>query len=199
VEINGVLTLDFEPDAAHNVDDPAVPFTTGGRSVLFRFPAGSPKAVFPEPQIAVQTGTVSGAIQLRASLSASGRNLAGSGAALQTIVIERAVPAIRSVRLRPEGQTLVVEISGHSTPRELKSVRLRFEPAPGASIEGSEFTLPLEELAANWYSGPASVTFGSMFTIRLPFNVQGAADAVGAATAVLTNELGDSAAVRSTQ
>jgi hypothetical protein len=199
VEISGVLTLDFEPDAAHNIDDPAVQFTTGGRSVLFRFPAGSPKAIFPDPQIAIQTGTVSGAIRLRASLSAAGRNLAGSGAELQTIVIERAAPVIRSVRLRPEGQTLMVEISGHSTPRDLKSVRLRFEPAPGASIEGSEFTLPLEELAANWYRSAASARFGSMFTIRLPFNVQGTADAVGAATAVLTSELGDSPPVRSTQ
>jgi hypothetical protein len=199
VEINGVLTLDFEPDPAHNTDDPAVQFTTGGRSVLFRIPAGSTKAVFPDPQIAVQTGTVSGAIRLRAALSASGRNLAGSDAALQTITIERAVPAIRTVRLRLDGQTLIVEISGHSTPRGLKSVRLTFEAAAGASLQGSEFTLPVEELAANWYSGPASVRFGSMFTMRLPFTIQGAADAVGAVTAVLSNQLGDSAAVRSTQ
>jgi hypothetical protein len=199
VEINGVLTLDFEPDPAHNTDDPAVQFTTGGRSVLFRIPAGSTKAVFPDPQIAVQTGTVSGAIRLRAALSASGRNLAGSDAALQTITIERAVPAIRTVRLRLDGQTLIVEISGHSTPRGLKSVRLTFEAAAGASLKGSEFTLPVEELAANWYSGPASVRFGSMFTMRLPFTIQGAADAVGAVTAVLSNQLGDSAAVRSTQ
>jgi hypothetical protein len=38
-----------------------------------------------------------------------------------------------------------------------------------------------------------------MFTMRLPFTVQGAADAVGAVTAVLSNQQGDSAAVRSTQ
>jgi hypothetical protein len=198
VEISGVLTLDFEPDAAHTADDPAVQFTTGGRSVTFRFPAGSTKAIFPEPQIAVQTGTVSGAIRLGASLSAAGRNLAGSDTPLHTVMIVRAAPVIRSVRLRREGQMLMVEVSGHSTPRELKSISLRFEPAQDASLEGTEFTMSIEQLATDWYRGPASARFGSLFTIRLPFTVQGATDAVGAVTAVLTNEQGESKAVRST-
>jgi hypothetical protein len=197
VEITGVLTLDFQPDLAHKIDDPAVQFTTGGRSVEFRIPAGSTKAVFPGPQVGLQTGTVSGAMILRAVMSASGRNLIARDNPLQTASIAPAVPVIHAVRLHRDGQGVSVEVSGYSTPRELRAVTLRFDAAPGASLNTREFTVSIADVAAAWYRSAASGRFGSLFMLRLPFTVQGASDAVGSVSVVLTNALGESQPVTS--
>ena len=64
-DITGTLNLDFTP-AVPNGDDPAVQFSTGGRSVSFIFPANVNQtfAEFSDPNVAVQTGTVAGLITL---------------------------------------------------------------------------------------------------------------------------------------
>ena len=40
VTVTGTLTLVFEPNAVNNADDPAVQFSSGGRTVTFTIPAG---------------------------------------------------------------------------------------------------------------------------------------------------------------
>jgi hypothetical protein len=63
LDITGHATLTFAPDSA--ADDPAVQFTSGGRSADFQIPAGSTQAVFGSSTLGVQTGTVAGRSQLR--------------------------------------------------------------------------------------------------------------------------------------
>jgi hypothetical protein len=76
-------------------------------------------------------------------------------------------------------------------------VTLRFDAAPGASLNTREFTVSIADVAAAWYRSAASGRFGSLFMLRLPFTVQGASDAVGSVSVVLTNALGESQPVTS--
>ena len=51
VDVTGTLTLTFAPNAANNADDPAIQFSTGGRTVPFTIPAGQTQAVFRVPEV----------------------------------------------------------------------------------------------------------------------------------------------------
>ena len=74
VEVTGTMTLTFAPNAANNADDPAIQFSTGGRSVPFTIPAGQTQAVFRVPEIAIQTGTTAGTITLTTYADGCRRN-----------------------------------------------------------------------------------------------------------------------------
>src|SRR5262249_29079869 len=80
-EVTGEVTLTFISNAVIPVDDPAIQFSTGGRTVTFTIPANSTEARFasasdPAP-LAFQTGTVAGTLKFSGSFTAA----AGGGAA----------------------------------------------------------------------------------------------------------------------
>ena len=65
--VKGTLTLEFSSDAFAN--DPAVQFSSGGRTATFTIPANGTEAIFPNGtnRIRLQTGSVVGAITLSAT------------------------------------------------------------------------------------------------------------------------------------
>ena len=178
--IAGTATLRFVPDASLGGDDPAIQFSTGGRSASFIIPANS---TGPAPQLAFQTGTVAGTIELSIKLQ-------GLPDLNRTIKVTRSVPAIRSMRVLRNSAGFELRVIGFSTSRDLAQATVRFT---GAGLLTSELVVPLAELSSKWYQSAASAPFGSQFTLVLPFTVQGDPNAIQSVTLIITNAQGASA------
>ncbi|MBI1895913.1 MAG: putative Ig domain-containing protein [Acidobacteria bacterium] len=194
VAIRGVVVLRFTPDPGLNVDDPAVRFMTGERSVEFDIPANSTEPVFPVPQLALQTGTVAGTIELAVLLAAEDLDVTPSPAPVRTIRVDRTAPVITSVRLVSTATGFEVQVIGFSTTREVSSATFQFTPAAGSRIEASELTIETNEAARLWFQDPVSAEFGGQFRFVQPFTVQGAT--VSEVGVTLTNAQGTSSAMR---
>jgi hypothetical protein len=194
LEITGQVALSFQPDAVQPADDPAIQFSTGGRTVRFQIPANSTEGAFSGGTVALQTGTVAGTITLRVSLEAGGKDVTPTPAPTRTVRILRAAPVIPSVRLTRTSSGFEVLVTGFSTPREVTSATFRFSSAPDANLQTAEVTLPMTQLAGPWYQSQESWQFGSQFALRQSFTVQGDINAVAAVAVVLTNSVGSSQA-----
>jgi len=192
LELTGQATLTFAPDSG--VDDPAVQFTTGGRTVTFRIPAGATQAIFSGPSIGVQTGTVSGLITITTRLSAAGSDVTPTPVPAKVLRIAKAAPVIISAVGVRNGGGFDLVVVGYATPREVATAMIKLTPATGTSLETSEFTVLLTGVFPAWYQSAASAAYGSQFTLRIPFTVQNATNAVSSVTVSLTNAQGASTA-----
>ena len=81
LDVTGKLALSFTSQAF--VDDQAIQFSTGGRSVNFTIPANTMQAIFGSgaTQLQFQSGTVAGTITVTASLATGTVNLTPAGPA----------------------------------------------------------------------------------------------------------------------
>ncbi len=190
--LTGQLVLTFAPDATVPGDDPAIQFSTGGRTVDFSIPANSTQVSLPAPQIALQTGSVAGTITVTAVLKAGGVDATPSPAPVRSLKVARSAPAIRSLKMVKTASGFEIWITGYSPSRDLTQATFRFTPAPGSDLRTSTADLPLTDSARQWYQDPASKLFGSQFTIVQPFTVQGSASAIGTVYVTLTNSAGAS-------
>ena len=74
---------------------------------------------------------------------------------------------------------------------------MQFSVPPGAQFGTTQFAIDLATQSTLWYRNPASQSFGSLFTISMPFLVQGLsgqrlADVLESVTITLTNSQGTS-------
>jgi Putative Ig domain len=191
--VTGQITLTFEPDAAVPRDDPAIQFSTGGRTVSYTIPAGATRATFAAPQLALQTGTVAGRITLNATGQATGASATTTGR--QIAVIPRGVPVVRSVRMVRVGAGFEVRVVGYSPSRELTQAAFRFSSAGASVLQPGQVTTNLGEPAATWFQSTASTAFGGQFTLVQPFSVQGDSGALTSVAVTLTNSMGTSQTV----
>ena len=192
LDITGSITISFEPDAVAPADDPAIQFSTNGRTANFRIPANTTNALFAQnaTQIAMQTGTVSGAIKLSFALQAGGADLDASGLD-RTITIARSVPSITNVSIVKSANGFEIHVTGYSPPRELIEADLTFAAAAGANLQTTSVTEGLSAVGQQWYQSATSVQYGSQFILVLPFTAsQGSISAVGSMTVKLKNSQG---------
>jgi hypothetical protein len=195
VQLTGQIVLTFTPNADVPVDDPAVQFATGGRTLNFTIPAGSTAAAFSTSQMALQTGTVAGTITLNLGLqSASGEVTATS---TRTLHVPRAAPVTRALRVVHTAGGFELHITAYSTPRQLTQAVVQLTPSAGTNLQTTQLTIALTDLAGNWYQSAASSQFGSQFTLVLPFSIQGNAAGIDSVGVSLVNNQGSSAAVTS--
>ncbi|MBL8232657.1 MAG: putative Ig domain-containing protein, partial [Bryobacterales bacterium] len=192
--ITGTLTLTFTSDAIVPLDDPAIVFTNGRRTVDFTIPANATSAQLPAG-FAMQTGTVSGAIQLAVTNLRSGeQSIMPDPAPSITARLARGAPVVRQVVARRVASGLEVQITGYATTREITQALFRFTPAAGSTLQTTELTIQLGDGARTWYQGEQSRAFGSQFTLTQQFNVQGDTSAISSVTVTLTNAQGTSPA-----
>jgi uncharacterized repeat protein (TIGR01451 family) len=201
-ELNGTLRLTFSPDPAVGIDDPAIQFETGGRSVSFVIPANSSQARFSsfsqDGPIHFQTGTVAGSLQFPGTLVAGRLETtfsSSNGSSLLTI--PRQPPVIQSLRTSTEGGFAAV-VTSYSTARQITQLVLDFTTsvpvalscgaAPGCSASGNRITLNVAGVFGSWFA--SDTTFGSLSTLRLPLSVSGAVQ--GSVTVTLRNDRGAS-------
>jgi len=192
-DITGQATLTFQPDAVVPQDDPAIQFSSGGRTVNFTIPAGATHAVFPTTPMAFQTGTVAGTISLSFTAHSGGAEFSTSGAD-RSVAIARAATVLSSASLVKTASGFQIQLVGFSNPRELDGVSLHFTPASGQSLQTTDLTLDLTVTANNWYTSSASSQFGSQFLLVLPFTVQGSQNSIGSVKIQLQNDIGTAAA-----
>jgi large repetitive protein len=189
LDLNGTLTLTFEPNAANNADDPAIQFVTGGRTAQFTIPAGQTQAVFSVANFAIQTGTTAGTITLTATLQAGGSEVDCNCELTRTIVIPRTAATITGVQVERSAGGFSVIVNGFSTSREITQGTFRFS---GTNLEGTEFTTPLTATFNSWFQSEASREFGGAFTLTFPFTIQGDGGNVNSVSVTLTNSVGAS-------
>ena len=192
--LHGQLNLKFTPDPGLNVDDPAIRFVTGQRTVAFDVPENTIEAVFPVPQLALQTGSVAGTIELSARITSGDLDVTPDPIPARSVRIDRTAPVITNVRLNPVAGGFEVVVTGFSTTREVTSATFQFTPAAGSRLDASQVTVQTDAAAKQWFNDARSASFGSQFTFVQPFSLQNAT--LSEVSVTLTNAQGTSQAVR---
>src|SRR5439155_372327 len=85
-----------------------------------------------------------------------------------------------------------VEFDAFSTPRDLGDLNFAFQPAAGAKLTGTSFTVPLQSLAPSWFSSPAGLQSGGSFHLSVPFTFSGDTRSIGSVSVTLSNSIGTS-------
>ena len=154
VQLTGQIVATFTADADVAIDDAAIQFPTGGRTVNFTIPAGSTTAVFSTSQMALQTGTVAGTITLNLSLQSAKGEVTETST--RTLHVLRAAPVIRGLQVVAHAGGFEVRLTAYSTPRQLTQAVVQLTPAAGSNLQTTQLTIPLTDLAATWYKSSAS-------------------------------------------
>ncbi len=190
VDLTAVFTLTFAGSGTPSVDDPAVQFSTGGRTLTLVVAANSTTV----PPIQLQSGTDAGTITVSLQLSAGGVDV--TPPSLQPVVIDvpSSVPAVKTLAVVRAGGQLTVTVQGFSNTREVTFARFEFTAAPGAhAIATPDISVPVGTIFDDWFASTDSIQYGSTFTYTQTFNISGSAANVGSVQVTLTNSVGPSA------
>ncbi len=189
VALAGTLNLAFTPLPSAGINDPAVQFSTGGRSLPFNIPANSTAT----PTVQLQTGTVAGTATIALVVTANGVNVTPANVAPVVITIPAAAPTITSTQVTRNGNTLTVAVVGFSNTRETTQAVFHFHAIAGATIDNPDITLTVTPNFAAWYTTPQSNGYGSAFTYTQVFTLDQDAAIVQDVTVTLGNTVGVSA------
>jgi hypothetical protein len=189
VDLVADFTLTFAGSGTPSVDDPAVQFAAGGRTLTLMVPANSTTV----PPILLQSGTDAGAITVTLQLTAGGASANPAGLEPVVIDVPNAVPVAKTVTVTRSTTQLTVAVQGFSNTRELTQANFTFTAAPGApSVTKPEVTLPVGTIFADWFGSADSIQYGSTFTYTQIFDISGSAANIGSVQVTLTNSVGAS-------
>jgi hypothetical protein len=203
LDLTGTMTVAFSSDSF--ADDPAIQFSTGGRTVAFRIPANTLEAEFRPPtnpnapaldKVGFQTGTVAGTISLAVALATGRVNLTPNPAPATSTVVPPAAPALASLQLSARTATSVtLLLSGTSTARSVTQLNFAFAAATGGTLQTTSLNFNAEEAFRAWYQSEASRPFGSQFTATINLQVNGDVNALQSITVTAVNARGTSSPV----
>jgi sugar lactone lactonase YvrE len=193
IPLAGVLILSFAPATSTGIDDPAVQFSSGGRSIDFNIPANSTAT----PTVQLQTGTVAGTATVALTVTANGVDVTPSNVAPVVITIPAAVPflSLSSPSLTRNGLNLIVNLVGFSNTREVTKATFHFNAQPGTTISNPDVTVDVSSDFTGWFSAAASDTYGSEFTYIQNFTLSEDSSIVSSVTVTLLNTVGQSTVV----
>ncbi len=194
-DLTGRLILSFSSESL--IDDPAVQFVSGNRTVDFRIPARTTRAIFGSSlrEIRFQTGSLAGTITLVAQISVGKYDLTRATPPLATIDVPAGPPVIRSVLISPRsGRAIDVIISGASPARSVSRLLLGFTPSPGARLQVTSLTVDVGAQFETWYQSSNSRPYGGQFTVNLTLEFSSDYSAVASMAVRAANGLGTSAA-----
>jgi hypothetical protein len=193
-DLSGTLALTFAPKSASGADDPAIQFSTGGRTLNFTVPAGSTTI----PPVALQTGTVAGTITVALALTTGGVDVTPAGVSPITLVIAPAAPVITSVKFSNDTAGLItVVINGFSNTRDMTQATFVFTGSGAQSLGSAQVQIPVSSLFSPWYSSSTSDQFGSEFTYTQSFQLSKPDSNITGVSATLANSIGTSGSVNS--
>lgn len=190
VAISGTLSIAFKPAAAAPADDPAVQFSTGGRTLTFTFPPNSTSAVLPS-QSMLLTGTVAGVITITGGIQNGPLSMP-----VASVEVRSLAPQMTSVTGSRVSGGLRVQIIGYSTERRVTNAEFSFDIRATDGTQRVSLSRPVEVDFDAWYQSPESLPFGGTFLFEQVFSVQGDANAIDAVTITLTNGLGSTTSSR---
>ena len=193
--ISGQLTLKFTSNGDVAGDDPSIQFSPGGRTISFSIPANSTQAVFANnaSNIAFQTGTVAGTIDLTLAAQTGGSPPTSFPPMSRTLTLGRRAPAITRLSIASRNASgFELAITGFSTPRSLTQATFLFTATQGANLQTSTVTVSLAATATNWFQSQTASSLGAQFRLLIPFAVQGQITAIQSVSVTLTNGEGTS-------
>jgi hypothetical protein len=188
--LTGNISLVFTPSGTPALDDPAVVFSVGGRTLPLSIPANSTST----PTVQIQTGTLAGTVTLTLTLTVNGVNVTPPTITPVVIAIPASVPTLISPTVARSGQTLTVALTGFSNTREVSKAIFHFTPVPGGSLNNPDVTVDVTASFAAWFANAASDAYGSQFTYTQPFTLDVDASVVQSVTVTLVNTVGNSVA-----
>ncbi len=205
VAINGILTLTTFGTLG---SDPAVQFSTGGRTVPFTIPANSTVANFASQgnQILLQTGTVASTITLTPQFAtAAGVDLTPDNPTTLQFEVPSAAPVLLAgVESASSSTSIVLTFTGFTTTRTLTKLDVQFTAAPGFTLASPQVSVDLRQAATVWFESSGSQSFGGQFTVTVPFTFSGTVatghtllQAIASVSATISNEVGASNSVSS--
>src|SRR5262249_39886405 len=163
-----------------------------GRSVTFTIPFGQTTAVFPAASLSLGTGTVAGTITLTLHFEADGEDVTPQPAPKQVITIAAQAPVISKVTASTTSGGMEVDVTGFSNTREVGSATFTFQSTSGATLQGSQVTMAVDQIFATWFNDAASTQYGSQFTFAQPFTIGGSPSGITGVSVTLTNRQGTS-------
>jgi hypothetical protein len=172
------------------IDDPAIVFSNGTRTLPLNIPAGSTST----PTVQLQTGTLAGTITLTLTLTVNGINVTPATITPVVIAIPPSIPNLISPTLTRSGQTLTVSLTGFSNTREVSKAIFHFTPVAGGTLNNPDVTVDVTASFAAWFANAASDAYGSQFTYTQPFTLDVDASVVQSVTVTLVNTAGNSIA-----
>ena len=191
-------------------EDLAVQWDAGGREIAFRVPQGATEAVFPglgpnDPprgEVEFQSGTVAGSIVVTARLRRASSEADSDSASESELVFDvaEAAPVLVRARFETVGQgRFGVSAVGYATSGEVNSLALDFQVGSGTQITGSNFVVDVSNQFRDYYSSDVSAAYGSMFSVRVEFDlVEGQLSNLAKVIVTATNGIGTSNAVEAT-
>jgi hypothetical protein len=195
VPINCLLTLTFVPATATGINDPAVQFSSGGRTINVTLPAGSTDT----PAVEFQAGTVAGTVTVTLTITADDVNVTPANVAPVVVNIAELAPQISTAKMASTTSALTVTVTGFSNTREVKSAIFHFTPTAGNTISNPDLTIDVTSIFTTWFSNPTSDNYGSTFTYTQPFNLNEDSTTIQGVTVTLVNAVGNSVVTTATQ
>ena len=173
VAVTGTLTLNVVPDGISA--DPAIQFSTGGRTANFTIPANTINALFVggSSTIKLQTGSTSGAITLVPSFqTAAGAQLTPANPPTLQLVVPAVAPQLTGVQIVAEAAASVtLAISGVTNSQNLSHIDFTFTPAANYKLSSTTLSIPVGGVASAWFQSAAGQAFGGQFTAAVPFTL----------------------------
>ena len=189
-ELQGTLTLSFVSTAVLPVNDPAVQFSTGGRTVNFTIPANTTTAVFPS-SLQLVTGTVAGGIVITGNIQNG-----PSGLTLSSTSVSSTPPQMTNIVATRIPGGLRVRVTGFSPERRVTEVEFSFEFRVSGAIQLVNLTRTVITDFNAWYETAASAPFGSAFQFEQFFSVEGDTAFIEAVRITLRNVQGSTQSAR---
>jgi large repetitive protein len=188
VDLTVTITLTFA-SAVGGVDDPAIQFSGGGRTVTITIPAGTTIS----PNITFSTGTVAGTITLTSTFQAGPQDVTPEPVPTTVIQLPPAAPVITHVTATTTSSGLEVDVTGFSNTRDMTGATFTFQAATGTILQTSQVTISnAGQLFTTWYSDPTSQQYGSRFTFAQQFTITGNMTGIAGVSVTLTNKQGTS-------
>ena len=180
--VTGELRMEFKPSVAGSADDAAVLFpATGGRTISFTVTKGEDVGKFSgRADTEFQTGTTAGDITFTATLGPHKEQL--------VVQVPRAPVVIDSARTARNAGGIEVRVTGYDTSRSASVLSFTFFDLEGRTVPPGTIQADGSRAFQQYFE---TTSFGSMFTLRAVFPVQGDTSRIGSVDVELSNSLGD--------
>jgi len=193
-DLTGSLRLTFSND--NYVDDPAIQFLNGLRTIDFRIPANTRRAIFgtSAQEIRLQTGSLAGTITIVAQINTGKFDLTRGTPPVAVMNLPVAAPVIRTVEfVARASKSFELVITGAVTSRTLSRFTFKFTPKTGAKLQTTTLTADVSRNFETWFQSANSRPYGGQFRASLVFDLTADFGAIESIEVAAVNSLGTSA------
>jgi hypothetical protein len=203
VDLQGTVTL--LDTSLYFAADPAVQFSTGGRTVAFTIPANTTQAIFANGAslIRFQTGTVASIITFTPTFLIGTTNVTPPNPPVLMVNVPALAPVELSASLSSRTLTsFTVTVHGYTTTRNINQVTVQLTPTSGSNLSATTFTANISPAAQSFFQTGAGQSTGGQFNLDLPFTLSNGNTSansttdltkdVQSVTITVTNEIGGS-------